>query len=855
MTPDEHARAVEVFLDAVDLPAAERERLLSDRCPDPTLRSQVERMLAADAVSDTRLRGILDEEFTAFVEQGGFAPGDRIGNWRVERQLSRGGMGVIYEVRRADGSYEQAAALKILAIPLARPIDIERFHAERRILARLHHPGIARLIDGGAVRRGAVETPYLVMEYVEGVPLTEFVSSRRLPLIRRLALLLDVCHAVECAHQNMVVHRDLKPANILVDAGGRAKVLDFGISRLLDSDHDAGPPPEWVHAFTPPYASPEQVRGEDASTSADVYSLGVILQEMSAGVPTPLGLGTDLAAIIMQATHPSWPERYRSVEAFRSDLERLMNGLPVHARPATPLLRLRKFFSRHQFSALAGVAAVLALVAGLAATTWQARRAERRFGQVRALANTFLFRIYDQLNGVPGATQARETLVETALAYLESLRREAGHDPSLLEELASAYERVGDAQGAPADANTGRSTPALASYGRAVELRELLLRVQGSSVAQWKALATAHLKAGELEFISARLPGAEVHYQRAKAATGSALALAGPDGGVLELEAKVLTRLGSLRLRTGEPRQALADFQSALQRLQRFRAPLRSLWAAHMYLADTYLDLALPLQALTTLRQGEAHGRRLWDDPGTRQVGQRARLLQLQSVGDASGGAYHLSAGDPEAARAAYLQALTVAETMSRADADDAQSVSARALLEWRLAALAETSAPLDAERRARNALRLVDRLLVLSPGNAEQERNRLFFTLTLARCLIAQGKPQAGLAVLEQVRSPGTSDSGHDRPLVELVLGDARAAAGQPIPAASHWREGVRLSQLHAKQQPGDLSCHRWGAECAGRLKDPASRRDALAFWLGLARQEPANQFFARQVRFFSAP
>ncbi len=653
----------------------------------------------------------------------------------------------------------------------------------------------------------------------------------------------------------MVVHRDVKPANILVDAGGKAKVLDFGISRLLDSDHDAGPPPEWVHAFTPPYASPEQVRGEDASTSADVYSLGIILQEMSAGVPTPLGLGADLAAIVTQATHPRWPERYRSVEAFRSDLERLMNGLPVHARPATPLLRLRKFLSRHQFSALAGVAAVLALAAGLAATTWQARRAERRFGQVRALANTFLFRIYDQLNGVPGATQARETLVETALAYLESLRREAGHDPSLLEELASAYERVGDAQGAPADASTGRSTPALASYGRAVELRELLLRVQGSSVAQWKALATAHLKAGELEFISARLPGAEVHYQRAKAATGSALALAGPDGGVLELEAKVLTRLGSLRLRTGEPRQALADFQSALQRLRRFRAPLRSLWAAHMYLADTYLDLALPLQALATLRQGEAHGRRLWDDPGTGQVGQRARVLHLQSLGDASGGAYHLSAGDSEAARAAYLQALAAAEAMSRADPNDAQSVSARALLEWRLAALAETSAPLDAERRVRNAVRLVDRLLVLSPSNAEQERNRLFFTLTLARCLIAQGKPQAGLAVLEQVHSPGTSDSGHDRPLVELVLGDARAAAGQPIPAASHWREGVRLSQLHAKQQPGDLSCQRWGAECAGRLKDPASRRDALTFWLGLARQEPANQFFARQVRFFSAP
>lgn len=459
--------------------------------------------------------------------------GEEIGGYKIVREIGRGGMGVVYEARREGEDFSQTVALKLLQSGMNFDLLARRFRRERQILASLEHPNIARLLDGGRNANGA---PFLAMEFVNGQPIDEFCEERNLSLRERLRLFLKVCAAVSFAHSRLVVHRDLKPSNILVTPDETVKLLDFGISKIISeaADHQTHSVTR-LGMMTPKYASPEQINGEIVSTSSDIYSLGLILYELLTGVSAyhfpnnrpdriakiicenepprpssvvsgrwsikgkqtdsnpgqatvpkskiqnPKSLKGDLDNIILKSLSKNPARRYASVEQFAADIRRHLDGLPVIARPDTFSYRLEKFVKRNRVPMIAGALILLTLIGGIVATGWQALRAERqrvlaekRFDQVRELANNVVFKYHDEIKDLPGATRVREILVRDALKYLDNLQSEAGNDSALKRELAQAYVRVASVQGGTYQANLGDSRGAAESYSKAIALLEPL---------------------------------------------------------------------------------------------------------------------------------------------------------------------------------------------------------------------------------------------------------------------------------------------------------------------------------------------------------------------------------------------
>src|SRR6478672_2244640 len=282
LSPTRRAAIEDVFEQALDVEPGLRAAWLKDRCADDSvLRAEVEALLAAHESPP----GILDRRLTPATTALAFEPllDRRIGPYRVVRELGRGGMGVVYLAERVDGEFRREVAIKLLRnSPDAEELE-RRFIAERQILASLSHPNIAQLLDGGTTEG---QLPYLVMEYVDGLPITTYCDRHGLDIAARLRLFADVCRAVNSAHQNLVIHRDIKPGNILVTATGQVKLLDFGIAKLLNSSIGGMAQPHTrttLRVMTPDYASPEQVRGDPLTTGSDVYSLGVVLYELLAG--------------------------------------------------------------------------------------------------------------------------------------------------------------------------------------------------------------------------------------------------------------------------------------------------------------------------------------------------------------------------------------------------------------------------------------------------------------------------------------------------------------------------------------------------------------------------------------------
>ncbi|MGI8657075.1 MAG: protein kinase domain-containing protein [Pyrinomonadaceae bacterium] len=442
-------------------------------------------------------------------------------------------MGAVFLAERTDGEFQQNVALKIIRHGFADVELARRFRQERQILASLNHPNIARLLDGGVSADGE---PFLAMEYVEGLRIDEYCAEHNLSIDERLKLFLAVCQGVPYAHQHLVVHRDLKPSNILVTSMGAPKLLDFGIAKLLDAEQGGEHTLTNFRAFTPDYAAPEQVRGERVTTASDVYSLGVLLHDLlhgarhSANVPFVSGnwmserlegktiatnlptnrankkpesknsnqkfIGLELKNIIAMAKREEPARRYASVTQFAEDVQRYLDGLPVRAQKDTFTYRAEKFFQRNKIGVAASVLVALSLVTGFTVTVWQAGvarterdRAERRFTDVRHLANVLLFDIAPKIERLEGSTEARQTLVNQSLKYLNSLAQESGGDAALQSELASAYEKIGELQGAPRKPNLSDYTGAIASYQKAVAVRQKLLEQNPQDYDNRKALA------------------------------------------------------------------------------------------------------------------------------------------------------------------------------------------------------------------------------------------------------------------------------------------------------------------------------------------------------------------------------
>lgn len=492
MNPEKWKKIKELFAEAVELPMAERTAFLDQNC-DSEIRAEVEKMLEMD--EDDSLETSPLHQFNPI--------GKSIGKYKVLEEIGRGGMGNVYLAERED--LKQKVALKIIKKGLDSEDILRRFKHESEILATLEHPNIARLIDGGTTPDGL---PFYTMEFVEGQPIDEFCNNKSLE--EKLDLFRQVCKAVAYAHARLVVHRDLKPSNIIVDADGTAKLLDFGIAKILSEDNFGRKGTATsLGMMTPNYASPEQIRGEQVTTATDIYSLGIIVYELLTGVlpydlqdktldkvleiiskttiakPSEnprskiqnLKLKGDLDTIILKSLQKEPERRYQSVVDFSEDIRRYLVGLPITARPDTFRYRASKFVRRNTVAVFAASLVFLSLIGGLIGIYYQysiANRqktlAEKRFADVRELANKVVFRYHDEIAKFSGSTALREELVNDAVKYLDVLAADETNDNQLKLELSKAYQKIGDVQGRPYTANLGKSEDALLSYQKAVDI-------------------------------------------------------------------------------------------------------------------------------------------------------------------------------------------------------------------------------------------------------------------------------------------------------------------------------------------------------------------------------------------------
>jgi len=466
---DDRARLKDLFQEALELNDSERASFVARLLrTDPVLGGDLASLLKAHFANPSFLEHGIHETVQTLLPDG-TTPGGRIGPYQIVRELGRGGMGIVYLARRVDGGFEQYVAIKFVRWEVS-PEHLRRRADEREILARLQHPGIAPLYGGGV----ADGRPYLVMEFVDGDTITDFCSDNALSVEARLDLLMEVCDAVQFAHQNLVIHRDLKPSNILVSADGRVKLLDFGIAKLLERESDAGADSsgdtETRTALTPAYSSPEQLQRLPVTTATDVFSLGIVAYEVLTGVrpfdvaglspaqverlicdtdPVPPSAAAaaagrsdwidgDLDNVILKALRKEPRERYESARAFADDMKRYLRGLPVTAQTPTRRYRVQKFLRRNRVPVASGVVALTALLSAVGVASWQARVASVRANETAL-----------ERDNARAATERAETInqfLQGVLAtanpswYIDSNTK--GPDVTVLEALEEAARRM-----------------------------------------------------------------------------------------------------------------------------------------------------------------------------------------------------------------------------------------------------------------------------------------------------------------------------------------------------------------------------------------------------------------------------
>jgi serine/threonine protein kinase/tetratricopeptide (TPR) repeat protein len=657
MNPERWRKLKDVFGDALERTGEERDSFLAQACAgDAALRAEVESLL----VSHESAGGFLDEcvlrplpdEFGQGAEGSPQPARARIGPYELLREIGHGGMGRVFLAVRVDEEYRKEVAIKLIRRGMDSEFVVSRFRNERQILAALVHPNIASLLDGGTTDDGL---PYFVMEYVEGEPIDRYCDAHRLSTARRLELFLQVCSAVRYAHQNLVVHRDLKPGNILVSGGGVPKLLDFGVAKLLDptevSPEQTSPQFRFV---TPAFASPEHILGGPITTASDVYSLGALLyllltghrayetatgsfEELSRaacerepsrpstvvlkalrGEPadrclTPEALSAardatpkrlkrhlsgDLDAIVLKAMRKEPERRYSSVEQLSEDIQRHLAGLPITARPGTAY-QLGKFVSRHRLGVAAGVLVLLAIAGGFVEISRQRARAERRFNDVRALANSFLFEFHDAIADLPGSTKARALVLRRAAEYLDGLAKDAQGDVALQRELAVAFQRLGEIESGPG-AHLGDSKKARESYEKALGIRRTLAARTSTDPVDLMGLSHLEFAMGVFFVTTGELARAEESLRSAVQRLEALIASGARDADRRSNLAAAYQRLAYAQTLRGEEGAALESLRKAASTCEAFCAAHPENTKARGNLAYIFKDLAQ-----TLLRTGE----------------------------------------------------------------------------------------------------------------------------------------------------------------------------------------------------------------------------------------------------------
>lgn len=888
------ARIKELFDETIGLDTADRRSYLERVCANDTdLRREVESLLSSykQAGSDFMQTAPLDAVPGTSPVQTRI--GSRVGVYQLAKEVGRGGMGDVYRAVRADGQFDKEVAIKLVRGGMDSGFVLERIRIERQILAGLNHPNIARLLDGGTTDDGL---PYLVMELVEGVPIDQYCDERRLNISQRLQLFQQVCGAVQYAHQRLVVHRDIKPNNILVGEDGTPKLLDFGIAKLLDPA--SGVKATAMQAMTPEYASPEQIRGEPITTASDVYSLGVLLYQLLTGrsphagdTRSPQGLakaicetepalpsirvlkaeevdggyaqltpeaisgpreGTparlqrrlagDLDNIVLKALRKEPERRYASVEQFADDIRRHLEGRPVAARKDSWTYRTGKFVRRHRASVGATAFAGIVLVAGIIAVVRENRiarangeRAERRFNDVRQLANSFLFEFHDAIQHLQGATPARELVVKRALEYLDSLAKEAGSDPSLQRELATAYDKVANVQGAPYRDNLGNYQGALASYRKAIAIREGLKQASGPDEKLHREIGRDYGEVGDLLKVTGDLSAALASYEKALAVLQ---AIPNPSHETQREIALVETRYGTALTDSGELSKAIEQQQKAIATTDQLiqanpadRELARDKAIQTMRLGDDYTAMGQFPEALAKEREALALLEKLAVKTNSQSIRDVAVVQEhvatvLQRMGDKRG--------------ALEIERKAVAGDEEAAKADPTNALVRRDLYVglYRLSTVQADVGDLNgALANLRRALALAESETATNPASTEIRGDLGVFHYHLGETLEKAGRRrealqhfQAALATEVAMSESDPKDVGKRGNVADdwIKVGDLQLALGDSAAALDGYRKALVIWEGLVKDDPDD-----------------ADGRNQLALL-----QEKFGAYYARQAR-----
>jgi len=717
-----------LFLAGIDLPLEQREAFLDEQCHDDLqLREEVLSLLRHDAAEESPLLDAISAGAASILTDD--PPHGRIlGPYRIEREIGRGGMAVVYLAWRADGEFQKRVAVKLIKRGMDTAAVIERLRRERRILAALEHPSIARLLDGGTTADGR---PWIAMEYIEGLPIQHFCEEQHLTTEERCLLMGKVCDAVAYAHRHLVVHRDLKPSNILIAADGNPKLLDFGIAKLLSEDEGEREEPltrgRWL-PLTPEYASPEQMQGTTVTTATDVYSLGMVLYEVLTGERPDPGrtqrrLASDLENIVRMALREDVSRRYGSVEQLADDIRRYLQGLPVQARGDSLLYRSGKFLGRNRTAAAAGFLVAAAVIAGAAIDIRQAHAARERFDQMRGFARTVLVDLHAQLKDIPGTAKARQTLVTYVDEYLKQVAaKHAGDDRALATEFATTYLRLGEMQGATEEA--------IASF----ENGRRLLEHSSRNPAETLVLARLHVREGSTQLELGRgREGVENLVAGASLANGA-------EGELVKAFAQWrLARLYRTQNRLQESeeqaRTAIATCQENLRRGIRTKEIYEILTGARNVLGSALRREGRWRESLETEQTVLADTeQRAQAEPESASL-QRALARSHQIVGDM---VVRMPGHDEQEVRLHVRRAIAIAERLAALDPGD---LTAQGELAQYLSSGAETlRLPEDSKEALgymRRALPIFETLLKSEPGN---DNLRLYAALTEADIGVAMG-------------------------------------------------------------------------------------------------------------------
>lgn len=811
---------------ALEHHAGDRGAWLAAQDAPEAVRQEAARLVAADAAAADFLEaGTLGLAAVSPAADGQAAPavreGDPVGAYRIVRPIGQGGMGAVYLATRADEAFSKQVAIKLVHADAGGALA-DRLRRERRLLATLDHPNIARLIDGGTTAAGV---PYVVMEYVDGVPIDDYCRRHAVPLAGRVALVRVAAEAVQHAHANLVVHRDLKPGNILVTADGMVKLLDFGIAKVL-ADDDRARTATGHSALTPETASPEQLTGGAITVATDVYGLGVLLYALLAGRPpfadaaSPAALlraicevdppppsqvaptariPADLDRITLKALKKVPADRYANVASFAADLGRYLDGRPVEAMPDAIAYRARRFVARHRAGTAAATAAIVAVVGGAGTTVWQARRteqqrvrAERHFDEVRQLANALIFEVHDGIERLPGATATRQLLVTRAVNYYDRLVADERDNAPLQREIAAAYRRLGGVLGRPYASNFGDSAGALASYRKALAIREALAEADPSLPATLELLES-YVDVADVLRQTADTAGTIALLDRAGDRMALLEATRPADPVVLRAAARVSMARAHAYEQAGRIDQALASAERALTRHQALQAG----GAADATLAG---DIAIDHGRIgvSRMRAGDFAG----------ALGPLQRRLDLAERG---------SGADPSstpARRGLSTAHVQVGQALARLGRHD------------------EAVAHIEAARRLRREIAGQD------PSDQQAQIDLFFADLEAGELQLRVGRHDVALPALRAgvARARQLAERAPDYVFMRLSLASglnrlsrALVATGDSVAALAASREAVAAMESAAATDPADarLQCELGlGYEAIGDALDVAARR-----------------------------